>query len=52
MGLAEKTTINSGLMGVGYSTNVASRDLYPNIIDLLAEQDLIDTKAYSLWLVR
>ena len=52
MGLAERSTINSGLMGVGYSTNVATRNGYSNIIDLLEEQDMIAIKAYSLWLVR
>lgn len=52
MGLATRSTINSGLMGVGYSANVASQDGYENIIDLLQDQDLIAIKAYSLWLVR
>lgn len=52
MGLAQRSTINSGLMGVGYSTNVAAEESYPNIIDVLQEQDLISVKAYSLWLVR
>ena len=52
MGLAESSTINSGLMGIGYSTNVATRNGYSNIIDLLEEQDMIAIKAYSLWLVR
>ncbi|RYP41386.1 hypothetical protein DL767_001024 [Monosporascus sp. MG133] len=50
MGLAEEATINSGLLGIGYSTNVAARDPYPNIIDLLEEQGLIAIRAYSLWL--
>ncbi|KAI1245804.1 hypothetical protein MGN70_012698 [Eutypa lata] len=50
MGLATRSTINSGLMGVGYSANVASQDGYENIIDLLQDQDLIAIKAYSLWL--
>ena len=51
MGLAESSTINSGLMGVGYSTNVATRNGYANIISVLEEQDMIAIKAYSLWLV-
>ncbi|RYP09474.1 hypothetical protein DL765_008424 [Monosporascus sp. GIB2] len=50
MGLAEQSTINSGLLGIGYSSNVAATDQYPNIIDLLADQDLIALRAYSLWL--
>lgn len=50
MGLAEESTINSGLLGIGYSANVAATDLYPTIIDLLEEQGLIALRAYSLWL--
>ncbi|KAI0522302.1 aspartic peptidase domain-containing protein [Xylaria bambusicola] len=50
VGLAENSTINSGLLGIGFSTNVAASDPYPNIIDLFVEQDLIDTSAYSLYL--
>lgn len=52
VGLAESSTINSGLLGVGFSANVAAEDPYPNIVDLFVEQDLIDTAAYSLYLVR
>jgi hypothetical protein len=51
MGLGEASTINSGLMGIGYSKNVAAKKQYANIIDLLEEQGLISIKAYSLWLV-
>ncbi|RYP45628.1 hypothetical protein DL768_008065 [Monosporascus sp. mg162] len=50
MGLAEEATINSGLLGIGYSTNVAATDPYPTIIDLLERQGLIALRAYSLWL--
>ncbi|RYP75186.1 hypothetical protein DL771_002511 [Monosporascus sp. 5C6A] len=50
MGLAEESTINSGLLGIGYSANVATRDQYPNIIDTLEAQGLVTIKAYSLWL--
>ncbi|KAI0595229.1 aspartic peptidase domain-containing protein [Biscogniauxia sp. FL1348] len=50
MGLAEDTNINSGLLGVGFSANVASDVKYPNIMDLFEEQGLIATQAYSLYL--
>ncbi|KAI1485477.1 aspartic peptidase domain-containing protein [Biscogniauxia mediterranea] len=50
MGLAENTNINSGLLGVGFSANVASDVKYPNIMDLFEEQGLIATQAYSLYL--
>jgi hypothetical protein len=51
MGLAEKSTNNVGLIGIGYNASVAAASPYPNIIDLLYEQGLIPTKAYSLYLV-
>ncbi|RFU34494.1 hypothetical protein B7463_g1875, partial [Scytalidium lignicola] len=50
MGLANLTTIPSGLMGIGYDTNEAAKRIYPNIIDDLATQGLITKKAYSLFL--
>ncbi|KAH9888649.1 aspartic peptidase domain-containing protein [Xylariomycetidae sp. FL2044] len=50
MGLAENTTINSGLLGIGFAANVAANQAYPNIIDLLVDQNLIDSQAYSLYL--
>ncbi|KAI1114650.1 aspartic peptidase domain-containing protein [Nemania sp. NC0429] len=50
VGLAENSSINSGLLGIGFNTNVAADKPYPNIVDLLVNQDLIDVKAYSLYL--
>ncbi|CAJ2503878.1 Uu.00g112720.m01.CDS01 [Anthostomella pinea] len=50
MGLAENSTINSGLLGVGFSANVAATKQYPNIIDMFMQQDLIASEAYSLYL--
>ncbi|KAI0487441.1 aspartic peptidase domain-containing protein [Xylaria cf. heliscus] len=50
VGLAENSTINSGLLGIGFNTNVAADKPYPNIVDLFVEQDLIDIRAYSLYL--
>lgn len=37
-------------MGVGFNTSEAADTIYPNIIDLMVEQGLINTRAYSLWL--
>ncbi|XXH05843.1 hypothetical protein Hte_012281 [Hypoxylon texense] len=50
MGLAENSTINSGLLGIGFAANVAASTPYPNIMDLFQEQDLIAVQAYSLYL--
>lgn len=37
-------------MGIGYDTNEASATIYPNIIDQMVAQGLINLKAYSLYL--
>ncbi|KAI1433251.1 aspartic peptidase domain-containing protein [Xylaria sp. CBS 124048] len=50
VGLAQNTTINSGLLGVGFDTNVAASTIYQNIIDTFVNEGLIHTKAYSLYL--
>ncbi|KAI1779416.1 aspartic peptidase domain-containing protein [Hypoxylon cercidicola] len=50
MGLAENSTINSGLLGIGFAANVAASTPYPNIMDLFQDQDLIAIQAYSLYL--
>jgi hypothetical protein len=39
-----------GLMGVGYSTNEASKRLYPNIPEVLASSGEIASRLYSVWL--
>ncbi|KAI0147552.1 aspartic peptidase domain-containing protein [Xylariaceae sp. FL1272] len=50
MGLAAQSTINSGLIGVGFDTNVAAERVYSNLIDEFMAQDVIATKSYSLYL--
>ncbi|KAJ2894839.1 acid protease [Zalerion maritima] len=50
MGLAESSDINSGLMGVGFGSSVSASKVYPNIMDEFADQGLIETMGYSLWL--
>jgi len=43
-----------GIMGIGFDTNEAITDFggkpYRNIIDSMADQGLINSRAYSLWL--
>lgn len=51
MGLARESTSNWGMLGIGYTAAVSAAEPYPNIIDLLFQQGLIPTKAYSLYLV-
>ncbi|KAI1800904.1 aspartic peptidase domain-containing protein [Daldinia bambusicola] len=50
MGLAENSTINSGLLGIGFAANVAALTPYPNIMNLFQDQELIAIQAYSLYL--
>lgn len=52
LGLALDTVRPAGIMGLGFSKNVASGSQYPTIVDNMVSQGLIDTPAYSLWLVR
>ncbi|KAF7934941.1 uncharacterized protein EAE98_002986 [Botrytis deweyae] len=50
MGLANDTNIQTGVLGLGYPINEAADTMYPNIIDELVSQNLIGTRAYSLYL--
>jgi hypothetical protein len=55
MGFAASTNITQGLLAVGYPLNEASEAddppfQYPNIIDSMVSQGLLNTKAYSLFL--
>ncbi|OBT67766.1 hypothetical protein VE03_03508 [Pseudogymnoascus sp. 23342-1-I1] len=50
IGLADVSTLPVGVMGIGYNTSEAADTVYPNIIDQMVEQGLINTRAYSLWL--
>ncbi|KAJ6784185.1 hypothetical protein PWT90_04759 [Aphanocladium album] len=54
MGLAEKTDIPYGLVGIGYTNNEASigtvNETYPNLPVAMQTSGYIKTTAYSLWL--
>lgn len=50
MGVSLSNTVGVGIMGIGYSENVAADTQYENIIDLMVKQGLIETRAYSLYL--
>ncbi|KAF4627494.1 hypothetical protein G7Y89_g10661 [Cudoniella acicularis] len=58
MGLAHKSTIGTGIMGIGYSINEASDSrnnvvapfVYPSVIETMVSQGVISRKAYSLYL--
>ncbi|KAH7327158.1 aspartic peptidase domain-containing protein [Rhexocercosporidium sp. MPI-PUGE-AT-0058] len=55
MGIALDTTIDTGIMGIGYNTSEANVDtgngtIYPNLPLAMVNQGLIKSSAYSLWL--
>ncbi|KAE8333821.1 aspartic peptidase domain-containing protein [Aspergillus sergii] len=55
MGVARQAqNVITGIMGIGFAAgeSIASQGQkpYKNIIDMLVEQELINTRAYSLWL--
>lgn len=57
LGLAYDVTVTTGIMGIGYTQNVASNSgrlrrpfTYPTMVDQMFDQGLIKLKAYSLYL--
>ncbi|KAH7417932.1 aspartic peptidase domain-containing protein [Cadophora sp. MPI-SDFR-AT-0126] len=54
MGLASNITDTvstiEGIMGIGYSGQVATSQLYPNFMDQMVSNGLTNTRLYSLWL--
>ena len=51
LGLALESVRSTGIMGLGFSSNVATSKKYKTIIDNMVDQGLIDTAAFSLYLV-
>jgi hypothetical protein len=50
MGMAIHVVRGVGILGVGFQQNVAAAVKYPTIIDSLADQGLINSRAFSLYL--
>ncbi|KAF4962204.1 hypothetical protein FSARC_9719 [Fusarium sarcochroum] len=50
MGLASKSDRPTGIMGLGFSANVAANKTYPTVVDNMVSQGLIERAAFSLWL--
>ncbi|KJZ68498.1 hypothetical protein HIM_05723 [Hirsutella minnesotensis 3608] len=50
LGLAIKSTRQSGIMGLGFRANVASHTAYPTIVDNMVEQGVINAPIFSLFL--
>ena len=51
LGLALTTVRPSGIMGLGLDTGEAAVKIYPTILDNMVSQGLINTRAFSLYLV-
>ncbi|RDA89257.1 putative aspartyl protease [Ophiocordyceps camponoti-leonardi (nom. inval.)] len=50
LGLAIQSTRPTGIMGLGFSSNVAARTPYPVVIDNMVSQGVINSAAFSLYL--
>lgn len=50
LGLALESVRVTGIMGLGFGSNVAAERQYPTIVDNLVSQGLIDSPAFSLYL--
>ncbi|KAI8722228.1 Peptidase A1 domain-containing protein [Fusarium sp. LHS14.1] len=50
LGLAVTSVRPTGIMGLGFSANVAAEKPYPAIVDTMVSQGLIERAAFSLWL--
>lgn len=46
--------VSTGIMGISFDTDesivTSGGQVYPNIIDVMVQQQIINTRAYSLWL--
>lgn len=51
LGLALTSVRPTGIMGLGFSSNVAASRTYATIIENMVDQGFIDTAAFSLYLV-
>ena len=49
-GLGLFTNTTPGIMGIGYATNEATSNPYPNLVDQMVSQGLIASRTYSLYL--
>ncbi|KAF4345982.1 aspartyl ase SAP3 precursor [Fusarium beomiforme] len=50
LGLASESVRPTGIMGLGFSSNVVANGTYPTIVENMVSQGLIKRAAFSLWL--
>lgn len=50
MGIADKTAVGTGILGIGFELNEAAETTYSNLVADMVNQSKINTMAYSLYL--
>lgn len=50
MGIADKTAVGTGILGIGFELNEAAETTYSNLVATMVNQSKISTMAYSLYL--
>ncbi|KAF3765028.1 acid protease [Cryphonectria parasitica EP155] len=50
MGLADKTAVGTGVLGIGFELNEAAQAVYSNLVVSMVNQSVVSTMAYSLYL--
>lgn len=50
MGIADKTAVGTGILGIGFELNEAAETMYSNLVADMVNQSKISTMAYSLYL--
>lgn len=50
MGIADRTAIGTGILGIGFELNEAAEKTYSNLVSAMVDQGKINTMAYSLYL--
>lgn len=50
MGIADKTAVGTGILGIGFELNEAAETMYSNLVADMVNQSRITTMAYSLYL--
>lgn len=50
MGIADKTAVGTGILGIGFELNEAAETIYSNLVSDMVNQSKINSMAYSLYL--
>ncbi|KAJ4416308.1 hypothetical protein N0V82_006838 [Gnomoniopsis sp. IMI 355080] len=50
MGIADKTAVGTGILGIGFELNEAAETIYSNLVATMVNESKVSTMAYSLYL--